>query len=112
MTAMTPELTDAMRRIDALLRSGDFAAAQDALAVIVAAHPDFAEGLRLLAGTRQALGDSAGAEPLLRQALALDPLWTPTLVSLGELLLATGRDPHSLPYCRHILSPSVGLAIG
>jgi len=52
MTAMTPELTDAMRRIDALLRSGDFAAAHDALAAIVAAHPDFVEGLRLLAGTR------------------------------------------------------------
>jgi tetratricopeptide (TPR) repeat protein len=97
MTAMTPELTDAMRRIDALLRSGDFAAAQDALAAIVAAHPDFVEGLRLLAGTRQALGDSAGAELLMRQALALDPLWTPTLVSLAELLLATGRGTEAEP---------------
>lgn len=91
MTAMTPELTDAMRRIDGLLRSGDFPAAQRELTSIVGAHPDFVEGLRLLAGTRQALGDAAGAEPLLRKALTLDPNWTPTLASLGELLLSMGR---------------------
>jgi len=97
MTPLSPELAAGMRRIDGLLQSGDLGAAQQALAAIVAAHPDFVEGLRLLGGTRQALGDAAGAESLLRQALALDPNWTPTLTSLGELLLATGRAAEAEP---------------
>ena len=106
MTAMTPELTGAMRRIDGLLKSGDFLTAQSELAVIVAAHPDFVEGLRLLAGTRQALGDVAGAETLLRKALALDPKWTPTLASLGELLLASGRGTEAEPLLKRAAAGS------
>jgi tetratricopeptide (TPR) repeat protein len=97
MAAMTPALTDSMRRISELLRTSGFRAAHDELAAIVEANPDFVEGLRLLAGTKQALGDPAGAEPLLRQALALDPDWTPTLTSLGELLIATGRGLEAEP---------------
>jgi len=59
------------------------------------------EALRLLAGAKQALGDPAAAEGLLRRALALDPNWTPTLATLGELLLAryyndTGRPGEAL----------------
>ena len=106
MTAMTPELTGAMRRIDGLLRSGDLPTAQSELAAIVAAHPDFVEGLRLLAATRQALGDAAGAEPLFRRALALDPDWTPTLTSLGELLLATGRGSEAEPLLKRAAAGS------
>ncbi|MGH8327459.1 MAG: tetratricopeptide repeat protein, partial [Steroidobacteraceae bacterium] len=65
--------------------------AHDRLETIVAANPTFAEAQRLLAGTKLALGDPAGAEALLRRALEVDPTWTPTLTTLGELLLATGR---------------------
>jgi len=106
MTAMTPELTGAMRRIDGLLRSGDFVTAQNELAEVVAGHPEFVEGLRLLAGTRQALGDAAGAESLFRRALALDPEWTPTLTSLGELLLAVGRGSEAEPLLKRAAAGS------
>jgi tetratricopeptide (TPR) repeat protein len=85
-------LLGAMRRISALLQAGSFRAAHEQLADIVAANPGFAEAQRLLAGTKLALGDATAAEALLRKALALDPGWTPTLTSLGELLLNSGRD--------------------
>src|SRR2546430_7176734 len=91
MAAMTPALLDAMRRINELLRVGSFRAAHDQLETILAANPGFVEALRLLAGTKQALGDPGGAEELLRRALTLDPNWTPTLAALGELLLGSGR---------------------
>src|SRR6266853_5289968 len=91
MAAMTPALLDAMRRINELLRAGSFRAAHDQLETILAANPGFVEALRLLAGTKQALGDAAAAEELLRRALTLDPNWTPTLATLGELLLGSGR---------------------
>jgi tetratricopeptide (TPR) repeat protein len=106
MLTLTPELTGAMQRIAALLGSGDLTGAHEALAAIVAAHPDYAEALRLLGVTRQALGDAAGAEPLLRQALALDPNWTPTLASLGELLIATGRGTEAESLLRRAASGS------
>jgi tetratricopeptide (TPR) repeat protein len=87
----SPALIDAMRRASALLQAGNFPLAQTQLEAIVAANPDYVEGLRLLAGTRQALGDAEAAEKLLRRALELDPAWTPTLATLGELLLTSGR---------------------
>ena len=80
-----------MRGISAQLQAGQFRAAQDRLETIVAANPTFAEAQRLLAGAKLALGDSPGAEALLWRALEVDPAWTPTLTTLGELLLATGR---------------------
>jgi tetratricopeptide (TPR) repeat protein len=114
MAAMTPALLDAMRRINELLQVGSFRAAHDQLETIVDANPGFAEALRLLAGTKQALGDAAAAEELLRRGLALDPNWTPTLATLGELLLSSGRGSEaevllqraaggSLPYPRAAL---------
>ncbi len=91
MSVNNPALIDTMRRIDALLKTGSYRAAHDQLEVMVEAHPEFVEGLRLLAGTKQALGDTAAAELLLRRALTLNPTWTPTLATLGELLLTVGR---------------------
>ena len=73
MAAMTPALLDAMRRINELLRAGSFRAAHEQLETLLAANPGFVEALRLLAGTKQALGDAAAAEELLRRALTLDP---------------------------------------
>ena len=92
MSVSTPDLIDAMRRVNALLQARSFAAAHAQLESIVAGNPEFVEALRLLAGTKQALGDAAGAEALLRRALDLDPNWSPTLATLGELLLAAGRN--------------------
>lgn len=99
-TPMPPELTEAMRRVGELLDAGNFAGAHEELRAIVAAHPDFVEGVRLLAGTTQALGDATTAEQLLHRALALDPNWVPTLTTLGELLLATGRGAEAEPYLK------------
>lgn len=86
-----------MRQASALLQAGSFRLANDQLEVIVADNPGFAEARRLLAGARQALGDATGAEALLRQALALDPCWTPVLGTLGELLLNSGRAGEAEP---------------
>jgi tetratricopeptide (TPR) repeat protein len=91
MSAITPTLIEAVRRINALLQAGSFHAAHAELEAIVGANPGFVEALRLLGATKQALGDSAGAERPLRQALKLEPTWTPTLATLGELLLSGGR---------------------
>ena len=92
MSVNNPALIEAMRRVDALLQARSFGVAHDQLESIVEANPEFIEALRLLAGTKQALGEPKGAEVLLRRALALDPNWTPTLATLGELLLAGGRN--------------------
>src|SRR5579862_2741708 len=91
MSGNNPALIEAMRRIDALLQAGNFRLAHDQLLPLVEANPRFVEGLRLLAGTKQALGEPAAAEELLRRALGIEPHWTPTLGTLGELLLGSGR---------------------
>ena len=88
---MNAALLETMRRIGAELQTGRFREAHDRLEAVVAANPTYAEALRLLAGTKSALGDAASAETLLRRALDIDPRWTPTLVTLGELLLHSGR---------------------
>jgi tetratricopeptide (TPR) repeat protein len=106
MAVTTPALIDAMRRISELLRAGSFASAHQQLESIVAANPDFVEGLRLLGGTKQALGDPAAGEALLRRALELDPGWTPTLVTLGELLLTNGRGSEAEPLLKRAVTGS------
>ena len=99
-----------MRAISAQLQAGQFRAAHDRLAAIVAANPTFAEAQRLLAGTKLALGDPAAAETLLRNALEVDPAWAPTLTTLGELLLATGRGIEAEPVLeRALAAPSPDL---
>ena len=69
---MSVMLAESMRRISGLLQSGQYSAAHSQLESLVAANPDYVEGLRLLAGTKQALGDLAQAESLLRRALEID----------------------------------------
>lgn len=81
-----------MRAISALLQAGQFRPAHERLESIVQANPTFVEALRLLAGTKLALGDAPGAEALLKRAIELDRNWSPTYTTLGELLLASGRD--------------------
>src|ERR1700728_2487752 len=93
---MSVMLAESMRRISGLLQSGQYGAAHSQLESLVAANPDYVEGLRLFAGTKQALGDLAQAETLLRRALEIDPLWTPTLTTLAELLLVTGRSAEAV----------------
>jgi tetratricopeptide (TPR) repeat protein len=89
--SVPPSVLEAMRAVSALLQGGQFGLAQERLEAIVQANPAFAEALRLLAGTKQALGDAPGAERLLRRAIEVDPNWSPTYTTLGELLLASGR---------------------
>jgi tetratricopeptide (TPR) repeat protein len=90
-------LAESMRRISGLLQSGKYGAAHAQLELLVAANPTYVEGLRLLAGTKQALGDIAQAETLLRRALEIEPLWPPTLTMLAELLLLSGRSAEAVP---------------
>ncbi|HET7161837.1 MAG TPA: tetratricopeptide repeat protein [Rhodanobacteraceae bacterium] len=91
-------LRNQMQRINGLLQVGDFRAAHDQLDVIARNHPGFAEARRLLAGAKLMLGDAAGAEQVLREAVALDPAWSPTLTMLGELLLGSGRHADAEQY--------------
>ena len=104
LPVITPTLIDDMRRISALLQGGSFRIAHDQLEAIVGANPEFVEGLRLLAGAKLALGDPAATEGLLRQALKLDPSWTPTLATLGELLLGDGRAAEAEPLLQRAAS--------
>src|SRR5208282_3974323 len=94
---MSVMLAESMRRISGLLQSGQYSAAHSQLESLVSANPDYVEGLRLFAGTKQALGDIAQAESLLRRALQIDSTWAPTLTTLAELLLAAGRSAEAVP---------------
>jgi tetratricopeptide (TPR) repeat protein len=92
-----------MRRISGLLQSGEYGAAHAQLESLVAANPDYVEGLRLLAGTKQALGDTAQAESLLRRALEIDPASAPALTTLAELLFLSGRGAEAIPLLRRAI---------
>jgi tetratricopeptide (TPR) repeat protein len=93
---MSVMLAESMRRISGLLQSGHYSAAHSELESLVTANPEYVEGLRLFAGTKQVLGDLAQAESLLRRALEIDPKWPPTLTSLAELLLVAGRSAEAI----------------
>ena len=104
-------LTESMRRISELLQSGQYSAAHAQLESLVAANPDYVEGLRLLAGTKQALGEPIQAEALLRRALEIDPGWPPTLTALAELLLMTGRSAEAMPLLQRAVRGSPRAAL-
>ena len=100
---MSVPLAESMRRISDLLQSGQYGAAQAQLESLVAANPDYPEGLRLLAGTKQALGDTAQAESLLRRALEIDPASSSTLTTLAEVLLLSGHSVEAVPLLHRAL---------
>lgn len=102
--AIPSAVREEMQRIDALLRTGQFATAHRRLEAVVAGNPSFVEALRLLAGTKLALGEPQAAEALLRHAIRIDPDWTPTLTTLGELLLAGGRGGEAEPVLQRACS--------
>jgi tetratricopeptide (TPR) repeat protein len=97
---MSVQLAESMRRISGLLQSGQYGAAHEQLESLVAANPAYVEGLRLLAGTKQALGETSQAESLLRRALEIDPNSAPTLSTLAEVLLLSGRSAEAVPLLR------------
>ncbi|MGC1730948.1 MAG: tetratricopeptide repeat protein [Steroidobacteraceae bacterium] len=97
---MSVTLADSMRRISGLLQSGQYGAAHAQLESLVTANPTYVEGLRLLAGTKQALGDSEQAQSLLRRALGIDPQSPPVLTALAELLILSGRGAEAVPLLR------------
>jgi tetratricopeptide (TPR) repeat protein len=100
---MSVMLAESMRRISGLLQSGQYGEAHAQLESLVAANPTYLEGLWLLAGAKQALGDIAQAESLLRRALEIDPLSTSTLTALAELLLLAGRSAEAVPMLRRAI---------
>jgi tetratricopeptide (TPR) repeat protein len=93
---MSLDLAESMRRIGALLQSGHYDAAHAQLESVVAANPRYLEGLLLLAGIKQALGDNGQAELLLRRTLEINPSSSPTLTALAELLLLAGRSAEAV----------------
>lgn len=99
-------LTETMRHISELLQSGQYDAAHAQLESVVAANPQYVEGLRMLAGTKQVLGDLPQAESLLRRALEVDATWPPTLTTLAELLLMTGRSAEAVPFLQRAVRSS------
>ncbi|MGH8125790.1 MAG: 2OG-Fe(II) oxygenase family protein [Rhodanobacteraceae bacterium] len=98
MQMTPPALLESMQRVNQLLQAGEFRAAHDRLVTIADEHPDYAEAQRLLGGAKLALGDTGGAERILRRALKRDANWTPTLTTLGELLLGSGRHAEAESY--------------
>src|ERR1700761_5953811 len=99
-------LTETMRRISELLQTGRYSAAHAQLESVVAANPNYVEGLRLLAGTKQALGDLTQAESLLRRALEVDGTWPPTQTTLAELLLAPNGSAEAIPLLQRAVRSS------
>jgi len=89
-----------MQRASALLQAGNYVLARTTLEQVLREAPHFVEAHRLLAGALQALGDAAGAERVLRTALAIDPSWTPTQGSLGEMLFNQNRLDEAEPLLR------------
>lgn len=89
-----------MQRASAMLQAGNFALARTMLEQVLRESPHFVEAHRLLAGALQALDDAAGAERVLRTAIAIDPRWTPTQTALGEILLNQGRLDEAEPLLR------------
>jgi tetratricopeptide (TPR) repeat protein len=100
---MADALAESMRRINALLRAGQFGAANAQLEALVAENPRHLEALRLLAGTKQVLGEAAQAEQLLRRALAINPQWSAALLMLAELSLQSGRSAEAVSLLRRAL---------
>ena len=103
---MSVPLAESMRRISGLLQSGEYGAAHAQLESLVAANPRYVEGLRLLAGTKQALGDIAQAETLLRRAIEIEPRSAPALTTLAELMLGSGRSAEAVPLLRRAIQGS------
>ena len=103
---MSVILAESMRRITGLLQSGQYSAAHSQLESLVSANPGYVEGLRLFAGTKQALGDLAQAESLLRRALEIDPKWAPTLTTLAELYFMAGRSAEAVPLLQRAVQGS------
>ena len=90
-------LSEPMRRISGLLQSGDYRAAQTQLESLVAENPRCLEGLLMLAGTKQALGEAGQAELLLRRGIEIEPESSPMLTALAEFLLLAGRSEEAIP---------------
>src|SRR5205809_400303 len=81
-----------MQRASALLQAGNYVLARTTLEQVLREAPRFVEAHRLLAGALQALGDAAGAERVLRAALALDPLFADAHANLAQLVWMRSGD--------------------
>ncbi len=95
-----------MQKASSLLQAGNFALARSMLEEILQVAPRFVEAHRLLAGALLALDDVAGAERVLRTAVAIDARWAPVQSALGELLANSGRTEEAEHALRLALSGS------
>lgn len=86
------DAVEAYRRAQRHLADRDAAAALPLLEVVVAEVPDDRSALRLLALARYGTGDLVGAEQLLQQVVAADPVDADAHALLGEVLARAGRE--------------------
>jgi tetratricopeptide (TPR) repeat protein len=97
---LTPELIEQSNRAVGVMGQFDFNAAVDAFAAIHTSTPDWPEGrlnLAVALMNRQADGDPARAEALLRDLLDAPAVARRARYTLGLLLMHGGREVEALP---------------
>ena len=100
---MSVSLAESMRRIGGLLQSGQYQAAHSQLESLVAANPDYPEGLTALAELLLLSGRSAEALPLLQRAIHGTPPLPRAAFLLARHYLSMGQPALALevaaPWC-------------
>jgi tetratricopeptide (TPR) repeat protein len=100
---MSVSLAESMRRVGGLLQSGQYQAAQAQLESLVAANPDYPEGLTALAELLLLSARSAEALPLLQRAIQGAPPQRRAAFLLARHYLSTGQPARALevaaPWC-------------
>jgi len=89
-----------LKRVEALLASGDHSSAKDALENLVAADGENTEALHLLGTVYMQQGDHATAAKTIRKVLSLDAFHAPAAYNLGVCLLEAGDLEGSLAQFR------------
>jgi len=92
----TGSLPAARGRVQAMLAAGRTAEARTYVQRLIASHADKAEFLILAGRTYATAGDYAAAEPVLRNALELEPSRSETYGLLAQLYLLQGHPDQAL----------------
>ena len=94
----------ALQTAQACLAGGRLAEAEGICSQILAAFPEQAGALHLLAGAALLGGRGEEAMDLLQRTLAADPADAGAMVHLGELLVASGRGEEAAAVCERALA--------
>ena len=108
---VTPALVAANNRGVGLMGQFDFPAAAEAFGALASQYPDWPEArfnLAVARMNRQADGDSAAAEPLLRALVDTPSLARRARYTLGLLLIHEGREAEALPLLTDVADDEPG----